>query len=76
MYPFIVCIISGPGGKRRGKIQTEYCLSSILFDAYSSYLAKESLEGFEDFKIEQAINTVKFQMTFCYWLRQKRCYRA
>jgi hypothetical protein len=36
-----------------------YCLSPILFDAYSNYLANESLEGFEDFKIGQVIRTVK-----------------
>jgi len=27
------------------------CLSLILFNTYSKYLAKEALEGFEDLKI-------------------------
>jgi len=32
----------------------------ILFKLYSQYLAKESLEGFGDFKIGQVIRTVKY----------------
>ena len=32
----------------------------ILFKIYSEYLAKESLEGFGDFKIGQVIRTVKY----------------
>jgi hypothetical protein len=38
------------------------CLSPILFNLYSEYLAKESLEGFGDFKIPgQIIHTVKYE---------------
>jgi hypothetical protein len=37
------------------------CLSPILFNLYSEYLTKETLEGFGDFKIgEQVICTVKY----------------
>jgi hypothetical protein len=36
------------------------CLSLILFNLYSKYLAKKALEGFGDFKIEQVIHTVKY----------------
>jgi hypothetical protein len=36
------------------------CLSPILFNLYSEYLTKESLEGFGDFKIGQVIRTVKY----------------
>ena len=36
------------------------CLSPILFNLYSEYLTKESLEGFGEFKIgEKIIHTVK-----------------
>jgi len=52
-------------------------LSPILFNFYSECLTKEALEGFGDFKIDgQIIQTVKMQMTLCYWLRKKRCYRT
>jgi hypothetical protein len=37
------------------------CLSPILFNLYSEYLTKESLEGFGNFKIGgQVIRTVKY----------------
>jgi hypothetical protein len=36
------------------------CLSPILFNLYSEYLTKETLEGFGDFKIGQVIRTVKY----------------
>jgi hypothetical protein len=36
------------------------CLSPILFNVYSEYLAKEAVTGFGDFKIGQVIHTVKY----------------
>jgi hypothetical protein len=37
------------------------CLSPILFNLYSEYLTKETLEGLGDFKIcGQIIHTVKY----------------
>jgi hypothetical protein len=37
------------------------CLSPILFNLYSEYLTKETLESFGDFKIEeQVIHTVQY----------------
>jgi len=50
--------------------------SLILFNFYSTYLTKEVLEGFGDFKIVgQVIRTEKY-VDDLVLLRRKRCYRA
>jgi hypothetical protein len=36
------------------------CLSPILFNFYSEYFTKETLEGLGDFKIGEIILTVKY----------------
>jgi hypothetical protein len=41
-------------------VRQECCLSPILFNLYSEYLTKEALERLGDFKIGQAIRTVKY----------------
>ena len=41
-------------------VRQEFCLSPILFNLYSEYLTKEALERLGDFKIGQAIRTVKY----------------
>jgi hypothetical protein len=59
LYSFIICIKTVPGRKEEGRFRQGCCLSPILFDACSNYFTKESLEGFAQFKIGQAICTVK-----------------
>ena len=46
-------------GEEYGRFRQNYCLSPILFNAYSDNFTKKSLEGFGDFKIGKAIRTVK-----------------
>jgi len=42
-------------------IRQGYCSSPILFNLYSEYLTKRTLEGFGDFKIEGQVKcTVKY----------------
>jgi hypothetical protein len=44
-----------------GGVRQECCLLLIIFNSYSEYLTKETLEGFLDFKIgERVICTVKY----------------
>ena len=56
------------------RVRQGCCLSLILFNLYSEYLTKGALEGLGDFKI--SFTLWNMQMTLCYWLRKKRCYRT
>jgi hypothetical protein len=52
-------------------------LSLILFNLYSEYPTKEAVEVFGDFDIRgKVICTGKRAMNLCYWLKNKRYYRA
>jgi len=49
------------------------CLSPILFNLYSEYLTKESLEGLGDFKIGgQIIHTVKYADDLVFLAKEKK----
>jgi hypothetical protein len=50
-------------------------VTAILFDLDTTYLSKEALEEFGEFKIRrQVIGTVKYEVTSCYLLRKKQYY--
>jgi hypothetical protein len=52
-------------------------MSLIIFNLYSEYLTKESLEGYGNFKIgRRVIHTVNCGDTLCSCLRKKGCYRV
>jgi hypothetical protein len=55
---FIFCIKTGPGGGKKREDSDNDSLSPIIFNAYSDYFTKESLEGFGDFEIGQGMRTV------------------